>query len=196
MPIGAGPMKVTSWTKGQSMKLASYDGYWDRAAIKVAGLELTHTDQGQEASSLAALQAGQFDMTQIAVPQLDAISGSTKSLVVADPNLLVNMQMCKTDGPLANPEVRKALNKAIDREAISEAVYEGTSEPATTLWPKGNRFHDDSLDDVLAFDPAAAKQILTDAGYPDGFTVDMYVLPALQLPDVAAVSSSSGPRSG
>ena len=186
-PIGAGPMKVTSWTKGASLKLESYDGYWDRESIKVAGVEFTHNDQGQEASAVAALQAGQVDYTQIDVPQLSSMGGNIESLVVPDPNRLVNIQICKTDGPLANQDVRIAMNKGMDRQAISDAVYEGTSEPGTTIYPEGHRFFVPELADVLAYDPEAAKQMLADAGYPDGFSFDLYILPALGLPDVAAV---------
>jgi peptide/nickel transport system substrate-binding protein len=186
-PVGAGPMQVTAWSKEQSMSLKTYDGYWDRAAIKVAGLELVHTAQGQEQAALAALQAWQFDLTQIDVPQMSAMGGSIESLVVADPSRLINMQICKRDGPLADPDVRRAYNMAIDREAISAAVYADTAVPGTTLWPEGHRFFDPDLGDVLAYDPEAAKQLLVDAGYPDGFSFDLYTLPALGLPDVAAV---------
>ncbi|HEY6531997.1 MAG TPA: ABC transporter substrate-binding protein [Acidimicrobiales bacterium] len=186
-PIGAGPMEVTSWTKGTSLSLKSYDGYWDRESIKVAGVDFTHNDQGQEASALAALQAGQVDYTQIDVPQISSVSGDFETLIVPDPNRLVNLQICKREGPLADPNVRIAMNKAMDRAAISEAVYEGTSQPGTQLYPEGHQFYVPELADVLAYDQAAAKQLLTDAGYPDGFEFDLYILPALGLPDVAAV---------
>ena len=186
-PVGAGPFEVTNWTKNVSMEMKAYPAYWDAASIKVAGVELTQNDQGQEASALSAVQAGQIDLAQIDVPQIDALGGNIELLKVADPSRLVNMQICKKDGPLANADVRVALNKAIDREAISDALYEGTAEPGTTLWPEGNRFYDPELADVLAYDPDAAKQMLADAGYADGFSFDMYVLPALGLPDVAAV---------
>jgi len=186
-PVGAGPFQVTSWNKQNTLSMKSFEGYWDHDAIKVAGIEFVNFDQGQEASALASLQAGQVDMTQIDVPQLSSMGGTTKSLIVADPSRLVNSQICKTDGPLANADARKAINKAVDREAISAAVYEDTAQPGTTLWPVGHRFFDPALEDVLAYDPTAAKQLLVDAGYPNGFSFDMYVLPALGLPDVAAV---------
>jgi len=186
-PVGAGPYQVTAWNKGQSMTLEKYDGYWDKDSMLVAGIDITHFDQGQDASALAALQAGQVDYTQIDVPQISSVGGDFELLTVPDPNRLVNLQICKTDGPLANKDVRIAMNKAMDREAISEAVYEGTSLPGTQMYPEGHQFYVPELEDVLAYDPAAAKQLLADAGYPNGFTFDLYILPALNLPDVAAV---------
>jgi len=186
-PVGAGPFQVTSYSKDVSMSLKAFPGYWDASSIKVAGVDLVQNDQGQEQAALSAVQAGQIDLAQIDVPQIAGVSGNIALLQVPDPSRLINAQICKTDGPLANADVRKAINKAIDREAISEALYEGTAEPGTTLWPEGHRFFDPSLADVLAYDPEAAKQLLADAGYADGFTTDIYVLPALGLPDVAAV---------
>jgi ABC-type transport system substrate-binding protein len=55
------------------------------------------------------------------------------------------------------------------------------------VWPEGNRFFDPDLAEVLAYDPAAAKQLLTDAGHPDGIDVDLFVLPNRSSPEVAEV---------
>jgi len=83
--------------------------------------------------------------------------------------------------------VRKAINKAIDREALSDVVFAGTAIPAHQLWAPGSRFHDPEVDDELAYDPEATRQLLADAGYPDGIEFDAYVLPSLSLPEVAEV---------
>ena len=59
---------------------------------------------------------------------------------------------------------------------------------AWDLWPEGHRFHNPDLDDVYAYDPEAAQQLLADAGYPDGFTFDVIPIPVAGAPEVAQVA--------
>ncbi|HEY6531775.1 MAG TPA: ABC transporter substrate-binding protein, partial [Acidimicrobiales bacterium] len=54
-------------------------------------------------------------------------------------------------------------------------------------WPDGHRFHDPSVDESIAYDPDAAKQLLADAGYPDGFTTDIYVIQSGSMPEVTQI---------
>ena len=74
--------------------------------------------------------------------------------------------------------------------ALGEGVYADTTEPQTQLWPAGHRFNDPALDDVLAYDPEAAKQLFVDAGYPDGFDVDLYVVAGVNGTEAAEVIDS------
>ncbi len=108
-------------------------------------------------------------------------------LLEVDPNALGSLMLCKRDGPLADVNVRKAMNKAIDREAISEAVYDGAYEPAHGLWPDGHRFHDPAVDDAMTYDVDAARDLLAESEYPDGFEFDLYVLDAANIPVLTEV---------
>ena len=187
-PIGAGPMKVVSWTPEKEMVLTKFADYWDADAIQLGGLELFHVAADQPQSAVAALGAGQIDMAQVDVAGMSSMTGKLDTLVVANPDRLMSMALCKREGPLADARVRKALNKAIDREAVSEAVFSGTAEPGTELWPEGHRFFNPDVADELAYDLEGAKQLLADAGYADGFSFDVYSLQALGLPEVAEVT--------
>ncbi|HEY6532357.1 MAG TPA: ABC transporter substrate-binding protein [Acidimicrobiales bacterium] len=187
-PVGAGPMVVTSYTRDQQLVLDKFDDFWDADAVLTGGLDIQNISSSQAQSALAALDAGQVDFAPIEPNQIATLSGSIEELVVPDPNRLMSMPLCKRDAPLDDARVRQAINKAIDREAISEAVFAGTADPATELWPEGHRFYDPSVADVLAYDVEAAKQLLQEAGYADGFSLDLYSMTALNLPDVAAVA--------
>jgi peptide/nickel transport system substrate-binding protein len=76
---------------------------------------------------------------------------------------------------------------AIDREAINQALFGGEGAVAWDLWPEGHRFHNPELDDVYAYDPDAARDLLADAGYPDGLTFDVIPIPVAGAPEVAQI---------
>ena len=105
---------------------------------------------------------------------------------MADPNRQVQIGFCKRDEPLSDPDIRRAISQAIDRDAINDAVFAGTTEPATQLWPEGDRFYNPEIGDVLGYDPESARQILADAGQPNP-EFDIYLLNALSVPEVGQV---------
>ncbi len=73
---------------------------------------------------------------------------------------------------LANPAVRRALNMAIDRKTLVATLLDGYGEPMNSLWVSGDKGFDPSLP-AIPFDPAQARQILAQQGYPNGFAVNM-----------------------
>ena len=77
----------------------------------------------------------------------------------------------KGKNPFADLRVRRAMYPAIDIEAIREKVMRGLSIPAGFVVPPGVNGHTPARDARLPYDPAAAKALLADAGYPDGFSV-------------------------
>ncbi|MGB4136608.1 MAG: ABC transporter substrate-binding protein [Microbacterium sp. 69-10] len=77
---------------------------------------------------------------------------------------------------LAKPEVRQALNYAVDRETMLKVIRDGRGEITSQVWGVDTQGYEKSLDDYYAYDPAKAKELLADAGYADGFEL---VLPRL-----------------
>jgi peptide/nickel transport system substrate-binding protein len=186
-PIGAGPFTVTSFQPDQSAVYAKSESYWDAESITLGGIEIVQVATDQPQSQTAALQTGQIDLSITDASQIPGLSGDLELFTQADPNQTLNMMICKKSGPLADARVRTAINKALERESIGDAVYAGTTEPMHQLWPAGHRFNDPSLEDVLAYDPAAARNLLAEAGYPDGFEVDMYLVNGVNVPEAAQV---------
>jgi dipeptide transport system substrate-binding protein len=78
--------------------------------------------------------------------------------------------------PFDDPAVRRALDMSIDKRAIIESVYQGAGQAATNPMPPTQWAYDTSLKDA-PFDPARAKKLLADAGYPDGFDLDLWAMP-------------------
>jgi peptide/nickel transport system substrate-binding protein len=187
LPIGAGPFMVTSYTTAEKFTYAKNPNYWNADAIQIAGIEIQNVPFDQPSSGLAAVQSGQLDLTFSEPALNDSLGGNLESVSKVSPNSAALMHMCKSEGPLADARVRKAVNKGIDREAISEAVYYGTAEPATESWPEGHRLYNPEVGDVLAYDPEGAKQLLEEAGYGDGVTIDVYPIQVGGLDDAAVV---------
>jgi len=85
----------------------------------------------------------------------------------------------KTPGyfePLTKKEVRQAINLAIDKQSIVDNIYMGTAIKAKNGMPPFMLGYNDAIEDY-PYDPARAKQLLAEAGYPDGFEVTLYVMP-------------------
>jgi ABC-type transport system substrate-binding protein len=184
-PVGAGPMRVMQFIPEQLIALERYEDYWDAESILLGGVELVHAPDAETAVS--ALRADQVDMGLIEVAQIPELAPPLEVHALLDPNRLATIMLCKRDGPLANADARVAINRAIDREVLSEVLFEGTAEPATMLWPEGHRFHNPDVADHLAYDPAGAREALEAAGYPDGFSFDLYVLQGAGMPEAAEV---------
>jgi peptide/nickel transport system substrate-binding protein len=185
--IGAGPLKVTSYKPDQSVSFVRNDSYWDAESVQVGGVEIVQVATDQPQTGTAALQADQIDLVLTSIEQIPALTGDLELFTQADPNQNVQMYMCKSEGPLADERVRLAINKAVDRETLGEAVFAGTTEPAHGLWPDDHRFHNPDINDVLAYDEDEARSLLAEAGYADGFSIDMYMTQGVSVPEAAEV---------
>src|SRR5690606_38095399 len=120
---------------------------------------------------LNAVRAGEVDVAQISACQVQLAQRDPSTEVRTDPapavdHLALNIAI----PPFDNPLVREAINYAIDREALLEGLYRGTGIIAWQPFPPGYFAHEPSLENKYPYDPEKAKQLLTEAGYPDGFT--------------------------
>jgi len=186
-PIGAGPMKVVSYKPAESMVLEQNESYWDAESVGVAGYEFLHVLGDQPSSGMAALLSGQLDVAAADPNQLINLDSSVEAFTSLRPDWTIGVHICKADGPLADPRVRQAINKGIDRDEINEKVFQGSGVPQTQIWPDEHQFHDPALDDVLAYDPEGARELLKEAGYEDGFDLTLYSIPYFGLNETAEV---------
>jgi ABC-type transport system substrate-binding protein len=84
---------------------------------------------------------------------------------------------CKNRPPLDDVRVRRALGHATDREEINQFLYEGEGEISWGLFPEDHPWHDKRQVGKIDHDPAEAKRLLAEAGYPNGFDLGMYIVP-------------------
>ena len=185
--VGAGPMVVAAHEDQVSFTLERYEDYWNADAVNFAGMTMLNILSTSPQSGTAALQSGQVDIVYTTPDQIAAFTGPFQTIAVPNAARVVNMPICKKNAPLDDPQVRLAISKGIDRDAINEAVFDGTALPATETWPEGNRFFTPEVADVASYDPERAKALLAEAGFPNGVSVDLYPLASTNLPDIAQI---------
>ncbi|MBO0980085.1 ABC transporter substrate-binding protein [Microbacterium sp. SD291] len=173
--------ELEEFTPGTSLTLTA-DEEWegDRGSVErlvVKAVPNTAT-RSQLVESGEAHVAGAFEYDQYSsmaetpgVEVQDCVSQTRDTLM-----------MNTKAGPLAEPEVRRAISMAIDREALLEGAYAGYGEPAKAIFPGVD------ATESYEFDPDAAKEAIADAGYPDGF--DMVLSYSVTRPGPVAERSA------
>ena len=162
-----GPFKLKSWRVNQTVEVDRNPYYWDAANVKLNGIVFQPivSDTTEERAFLD----GQLHVT-LTVP-LSKIPGYREAkspFFHSDPLLSVYFYRFNvTKKPFDDPRVRRALALAVDRESITRNILRAGQKPATGLTPPGT-LADYHTPEVMRFNPAEAKRLLADAGYPDG----------------------------
>ncbi len=168
-PVGAGPYKIEGqWFSRERVSVRAWDGYWNAAERKLGGIDFIETSTD---ASLPAVQAGDLDIQYIDDGKVDAACADKRLRVYSTPSneirvFIINQSM----PPFDNVKVRQALYHALDRKAIADALTGGKAEAATGFFPKGSIAYSPELENAYPYDPAKAKQLLAEAGHPNGIT--------------------------
>jgi len=176
-PIGAGPYKLTSQQQGVRLEFEAYDGYYRPVGIR----NLTMVTVPEAATRVAMLERGEADIIYNVPGELIERIKRNPKLTLA-PVLSANFWLefpgfQDPKNPFHDKRVRQAISLAVDRDAMNEAESGGLGRV------DGNWINDDVVYGMpwskWPHDPVKAKQLLAEAGFPDGFNVD-WVTP---LPD-------------
>jgi peptide/nickel transport system substrate-binding protein len=128
-------------------------------------------------AAVNALKSGEINAGSVEVTQADTLRSAGFHVkhvaATAAGNLVLADRAGEVLKPLADVQVRKAINMAFDREKIVKQILQGSGKPTEQILNPKGRGHDAALDQTYSYDPAAAKKLLTEAGYPDGFPVTM-----------------------
>jgi peptide/nickel transport system substrate-binding protein len=178
-PIGAGPYKFVSFNPGVELVLEAFEGYW-RKTPNVKRLVLRSLPE--ETTRAAALKNGEVDIAYLLTgPVAEDIRRTPGFKLVsrtASPAVfwLDLPDQWDPKSPWADVRVRKAASLAIDRQALNQAETLGFSKPTGSLIPSALEFSKTFPPDP--YDPARARRLLTEAGYPNGFDAgDLYPWP-------------------
>ena len=181
--MGTGPFKITLREPNTKTVFKKNKKWWGKVEHNLTSIELLPI--ANAATRVAALLSGEIDLvTDAPVQDLGRIGGSAGHKVVSTPQMRTiflgmdqgadELRSGNTgDNPFKKKEVRQALYQAIDIEAIKKKVMRGLSEPAGIITFPGVTGYTKDLDKRLAYDPEAAKKLLADAGYPNGFDVEL-----------------------
>jgi peptide/nickel transport system substrate-binding protein len=168
-PIGAGPYKFRSFTPGVELTLESFEQYWRKVpSVK----RLVFRSVPDEATRLAMLKRGEADVVYLLQGELAEevrrTSGLTlKPTPIVSTHWLVFADQWDPKSPWADKRVRLAANHAMNRQAVNDALTLGFSRITWSVIPASFDFF--WQPPAYAYDPAKAKQLLAEAGYPQGF---------------------------
>jgi peptide/nickel transport system substrate-binding protein len=174
--VGTGPFMMKEFKLDEEAILVKNEKYWaqvphlDGVAFKVI------TDMSQNAN---ALRTGEVDFAS-------GLTGEAVKVIREDANVklletpglhVAYIYFNQVSGPTKDKKVREALIKAVDINELVKGVYQyGEAKPAALPLPPGSWGYDESLvSQVPTYDPAEAKKLLAEAGYPDGFKTTLYI---------------------
>jgi len=173
--VGTGPFKFVEWTEGERVVLERNDDYWQGPA-KVE--RVIFRGITEPTARLAELQAGTIDIAVL-------LSADDLATVENDPNLQVAIAdaeltvgyiaMHQANSPFEDVRVRQAVAHAIDRDAIIDAFYGGLGVTAQDHLPPVMFGHGEPW--PYTYDPERARELLAEAGYPDGFQTEFWYMP-------------------
>ena len=175
-PIGAGPYKFVSFTPGVELVLEAFDQYW-RKAPSVKRLVMRVIPD--EATRLAALKRGEVDIAYSIraelAEELQRTPGLTlKPTVIQSPFWLYFADQWDPKSPWHDQRVRQAANLAIDRKTIDQALTLGYSPITGSIIPESFEYYWKPPEPV--YDPEKARQLLAEAGHPNGFDAGVLYL--------------------
>ena len=164
--VGNGPFKLKSWRRNDVIEMVRSPLYWDAATVKLNGINF-YLIEDQDTQD-RAFQAGQLHKTyELQLDKVPYYRLKRPEYLRIDP--YEGVYFCRLNverKPLDNPKVQMALNLAVDREAIVKNIRRQNEQLATGFTPPG--MGDYQALKVMTYDPDKARQLLAEAGYPDG----------------------------
>lgn len=175
-PLGTGPFMLDHWTTGQEMVLKRNPNYYnaDHVWLDAVMVEFSISPS----TALLRLQRGDIDVLGDGIDPADfqrVLADPTwKGQVVQEPSIEFDYLFMNTQiKPFDNVKVRQAISYAINRDKIVKLLA-GTAQPIDQIYPAGLPGHQPASPVSYGYDPAKAKQLLAEAGFPHGFSTTLY----------------------
>lgn len=190
-PVGTGPFKFVEWKRNDSITIEKNADYWVEGEPKLD--QVVFRSIPDNSARLNALLSGEIDLADGITPSDGAtVEGDDKLQLFERPSMNVGyLGLTTTREPFDDPKVRQAMNHAIDKQAIVDAFFEGRGEIAKNPMPPVISGYNDSIEDY-DYNPEKAKELLAEAGLPDGFEMELYAMPVPRpyMPDGQKVAEA------
>lgn len=172
-PVGTGPYKFASRSLQENVILQRFDEYWGEPA-NIENVTLKVIADGD--SIVMNLQGGSIDMmARLTTTQASQLDDSF-DVLEGTMNLVQAMYLNNAVAPFDNEKVRQALCYAVNKQEILDFMADGKGTPiASSMFPAFGKYYMDELNDVYTTDTEKAKELLAEAGYPDGFSFTIKV---------------------
>jgi peptide/nickel transport system substrate-binding protein len=178
-PVGTGPFKFVSWEPAVSIKYEKWEGYWQEGKPYLDGIQILLMDD--TVARLNTFQAGEADVMTFADKASAETLEAQGNIVFRNPSgidaavwgLFPDVGTADNPSPFAKVEVRKAVEYAIDKQSLVDVIYHGFGSVQYQIAPYGTQYYDPNIEQ-RSYSVSKAKELLSAAGYPDGFDTILY----------------------
>jgi peptide/nickel transport system substrate-binding protein len=170
-PEGAGPFTLTAYVPDSHASLVRNPDYWDASQIHIQNFNVLDITQPEQI--LSALESGQVNVAYIAGNQVASAKAAGFKIDVIPSEVVDELDLQTTTAPFNNPDVVKALNYGIDRQAILQVQASGYGAVAFQPFPAGFVGYSSKLANEYPYNPTLAKQLLAQAGYAKGLKITL-----------------------
>lgn len=191
-PVGTGPMIFREWIHGERIVVERNENYWGKVPYLDRIIFRLVPEAGVRVMMLEARDA--HAITAVPAPEARRLDADPNIVVAKVPGLVMNYLGINTlRGPLGDLRVRQALNYAIDFDSIIEAILLVGERASAPIAPPIFGYYSAG---PYPFDPERARELLAEAGYPDGIAINLHFhaggLDGLAMPYVAAIQAMLG----
>lgn len=172
LTVGTGPFKFASWTFNDQLVLTRNDDYWmEPTALPGVVIKVIPDTETQT----MMFESGEIDIMDLdyVTDAIDRFLETYPDQIVSGPRVgITYLTMNYNIEPFNNLKVRQAVQMAIDKQAILDALYGGRGQIEHGIFPHGLIGFNENQTQI-EYDPEGAKALLAEAGYPDGFTMEL-----------------------
>ncbi len=173
LPIGTGPFKYKEYRAGAFIRYTAHENYWQKDInIEHLIFDITPSNTGR----LTKLLAKECDVVSYPIAHNKIVERSDLVLNEITSFNLAYLGFNTTKAPFNNKLVRKAISYAINKEAIIDAIYFGKADIANSIIPPASWAYDENIPEQ-EYSISKAINTLNEAGYPDGFTMNLWAMP-------------------
>ena len=172
--IGTGPYKLKKFEANVTTWMARHDEYWGGTAGRPAGFEHHYVPDGR--ARLNALRSGQANIATLDARAIPEAKGAGLTVHIIEKNAFWDIYPNLKKGPLGDVRIRRAIMHAIDREALGDALTNGSGKATQQIWSSKSPFYVKDIENRYPFDQKKAKALMAEAGFKDGFELSFLLL--------------------
>lgn len=170
-PEGSGPFALTEYVPNAHADLEKNEDYWNADHIFIDDFSIVPVTD--PATVVAGVSSGQWDVAQVPPAQVEGAEAADLEVETIKALTVRALDVNSTVAPFDDQRVLQAISHATDRQALIDAAYFGQGTPNWQPFPEGYVAHSPELDDLYPHDVDAAKELLAEAGHPDGLEITL-----------------------
>lgn len=170
-PEGSGPFALTEYVPNAHADLEKNEDYWNADHIFIDDFSIVPVTD--PATVVAGVSSGQWDVAQVPPAQVEGAEAANLEVETIRALTVRALDVNSTVAPFDDQRVLQAISHATDRQALVDAAYFGQGTPNWQPFPEGYVAHSPELDELYPHDVEAAKELLAEAGHPDGLEITL-----------------------